>query len=120
MVTSGSLHLKSQIQQYLSVGNGQYANKINDLVQATNGTATSICNSDFSEVAKAIAPGGLSGGQSRWSRVQLKQTPIAGSLQVQLTPAESISWTLQGDTIVFSREPAAGSSLQVTYEYSLP
>lgn len=83
------------------------------LAQMTGGFSQSICSPNYTPVLQAIGDD----LQGTPNVVRLAHVPRAGSLVVTLTPASSIGWSLNGDTITFNSVLPVGTIISTTYEY---
>lgn len=92
-----------------------YGRSVTRLAEQTGGGVISICNNEFVSGLNAIANGAWSEGAVQ--SVTLSQTPVAGSVQVTLSPSNGITWTISGKTITFSSKPVAGTSISVSYKH---
>lgn len=84
-----------------------------ELARLTGGQSVSICAPDYSVTLRQI-------GQDLRKLTQavtLTRAPIPSSVQVTFTPAQNITWTVSGNTILFSQPVSAGTKIDVYYEY---
>ncbi|RYZ66453.1 MAG: hypothetical protein EOP05_19120 [Proteobacteria bacterium] len=108
-----SVCLKKQASQ----GKGaksSYATRVSALAGLTNGSLNSICDSDYSKSLSSIS----SQVQKLVSSFDLEQAPKAGTVKVKLVPApsEALNWSVEGNHLIFSTPPAAGTRIEVSYE----
>ena len=87
----------------------------NALVNATGGSAGTICSSDYSNTLEQISQD-LS--QDLEKSVTLSQTPLAGTLVMRVNGVvvPSSGYTLNGNVVMFDAAPAAGSTINAAYE----
>jgi hypothetical protein len=100
-------------QQAQQGGIGFYGTYAVGLANLTGGRSVSICAPDYSVTLQQI-------GQDLrtvTSAVQLTRVPLAGSVQVQFMPAQSIAFSVRGDTVLFAQPVPAGTQIRVTYQY---
>lgn len=100
-----------QEKQIKEPGGAFFGTHVAELATMTNGTTSSICAPDYAKNLSAI------GDQVRKlvSSFELQQEPVAGSVEVALTPDEKIPFTVEGKRVIFSRPPAAGTRVEVSY-----
>lgn len=91
-----------------------YATRVAALSQLTNGSLNSICDSDYSKSLSSIS----SQVRKLVGSFDLEHVPKAGSVKVNLipTPAEALTWSLEGNRLIFNSPPAAGTRIEVSYE----
>lgn len=92
-------------------GKAAYATAVNELVEATGGQASSICDSDYSAVLGNI-------GRSireQVSSFQLRFKPSRNTTSVTIEPAQAITWRIQGNRLILSRVPDQGTRIKVRY-----
>ncbi len=92
-----------------------YGRSATRLAELTGGGVISICNHEYISGLNAIANGAWSEGALQ--SVTLSNTPVAGSVQVSLSPSNGITWTISGKVITFSKKPVAGTSISVSYKH---
>ncbi len=103
--------LKRQADQQNGIAfYGTYATQLASL---TGGQSVSICAPDYSVTLRQIGQDLRKLTQA----VEISRTPIPGTVQVTFTPSQNINWTLQGTTILFDQPVAAGTRIDVTYQY---
>lgn len=107
--------LSSQRGQELFGQAASYGTYVNSLAQMTGGSTVDLCASEYVSGLSSIAQGAWSEGASQ--TVTLAQTPVSGSLSVSMSPSTGITWSLSGKTITFSSKPAAGTVINVSYQY---
>ncbi len=100
-------------QQDQQNGIGFYGTYAVELARLTGGQAVSICAPDYSVTLRQIGQDLRKLTQA----VSLSRTPIPSTVQVTFTPAQNITWTVSGNTILFSRAVSAGTKIDVYYEY---
>ncbi|MDZ4660977.1 MAG: hypothetical protein SGJ18_05085 [Pseudomonadota bacterium] len=102
--------LNSQVSQG---GFAFYGTRVAEWSQLTGGITGSICSTDYSSVVEQI------GRQVNTvvNSVELARTPIASSVNVVFTPNQTITWTVQGNRVLFSQPPAAGTRIEVWYSH---
>ena len=91
----------------------QYGRHVAELAQLTGGTVGDICADDYSSQLANI---------SRETRrlitsVELDHVPVADSVKVTFVPDDPIPFTVEGKTLIFSRPPAPGTKVDITFEY---
>lgn len=97
-----------------SVASGSsYANLVNGLVNLTGGVTGSICDNDYGPALADIGNRVLAGVRT----ATLTRDPKAGTLQINVNPVDpTLTWSLNGRTVVFNKPPAKGTVLEVTYK----
>ncbi|OQW50417.1 MAG: hypothetical protein A4S09_01090 [Proteobacteria bacterium SG_bin7] len=87
-------------------------NIINQWVNLTGGISGSICDGDYSSNLQNI------GRQVRniADSVELSKTPIPSTVRVVFTPSQAITWTVQGNRVLFSAPPPVGTRIEVFYD----
>ena len=90
-----------------------YGTRVAEWSQLTGGITGSICATDYTSVVEQI------GRQVNTvvNSVELARTPIASSVNVVFTPNQNITWTVQGNRVLFSAPPAGGTRVEVWYSY---
>lgn len=83
------------------------------LAQATGGFSQSICSANYAPVLQAIGDD----LQGTPNVIKLSRLPKAGTLQITLTPASSIGWSLTGDTVTFNAPLPAGTLIKADYDF---
>lgn len=85
-----------------------------NLVEKTKGQTASVCASDYGPALSAISQS----VRRRLTTWTLARDPVPGSVAVKMSPQPSIEipYVIRGDEIVFSSAPAAGTTIQVSYE----
>ncbi|MGE0763870.1 MAG: hypothetical protein AB7N80_11380 [Bdellovibrionales bacterium] len=92
---------------------GRPATFVQQLADMTDGVTGSICDTDY---GPALANIGTRVRRYATS-IMLSDVPVAGTVQVTLTPANpSITWIVVGQTVRLSDLPARGTRVDVTYE----
>ena len=89
-----------------------YGNLIADTALKTGGVLGSICDNDYSKNLQNI---GQRVTQSM-NQVSLSKPPISGSVSVTFTPQMQISWSLQGQKIIFASPVPDGTRIDVSYD----
>jgi hypothetical protein len=97
-------------------GTGDFANAfygvhVAELSRITTGLIGSICATDYSQTLLDIG----TDVTILSNTFVLQKNPVAGSVQVKLTPSQSIPWTVEGTKLTFAKAPQAGSLVQVSY-----
>jgi hypothetical protein len=97
-------------------GSGNFANAfygthVTELSKLTSGITGSICAPDYSQTLVNIGTDVTILSKT----FVLQKIPVASSVQVKLTPAQSIAWTVSGATVTFASAPQAGSVIEVSY-----
>lgn len=89
-----------------------YGTIVDQWSKLTGGITGSICDADYSSNLQNI------GRQVRniSDSVELAKTPIAGSVNVVFTPSQGITWTVQGNRVLFSSAPSVGTRIEVFYD----
>lgn len=87
-------------------------NIIDQWVALSGGISGSICDADYSSNLQNI------GRQVRniADSVELSKTPIASTVRVVFTPSQAITWTVQGNRVLFSAPPPVGTRIEVYYD----
>jgi hypothetical protein len=93
---------------------GLFGTFYRDITDKTGGVMGSICDADYTHTLKNI-----SASISKLVKsVSLSHVPDSNTVKVTIVPAQSdITFTVEGKTVVFSREPDAGSQIDVSYVY---
>lgn len=100
-------------QQIKEVGIGYYGVIINSLVSMTRGRSYSICDTDYGKHLSSISQDVL----KLVSSFDLQFEPKAGAtVEVTLSPALNIPWSIQGKQLVFATPPPAGTRIGIRYE----
>lgn len=99
---------------FLGLG-ASYGKRVDELARLTGGVTSSICEKDFTDGLREITANMRQ--NLVYKEITLERTPIAGSVQVTLSPAQNISWKLDGNKIVFSRAPSENTQITVVYKY---
>lgn len=107
--------LSSQRNEEIFGQAAAYGRSVTRLAEQTGGSVISICNNEYVSGLNAIANGAWSEGAVQ--SVTLSQTPVAGTVQVTLSPANGITWAISGKTITFSKKPVAGTTISVSYKH---
>ena len=84
-----------------------------DLALQTGGGTFDICSADYTGLMTTI-------GQDvkrLTDSFQLSNTPIVGSVSVNLVPAQSVTWSVNGNRISFDAPLAPGTVVEVNYNY---
>jgi hypothetical protein len=102
-----------KMQQDQQGGIGAYGTYPIGLANLTGGISVSICAPDFSVTLQQIGSDLLKLTNS----VMLTNTPVAGSVNVTLTPQQSVTWRVSGKNIIFSSPLQPGTKIDVTYRY---
>lgn len=91
-------------------------NQYNALVNSTNGSAGSICSSDYTNTLAQISNDISDTLESTFT---LSNTPTAGTLKVYVNNVLRVSgYSLAGNTVEFtSNIPAAGSQIRFVYDF---
>jgi len=100
----------------MRVGSGGYSffgDLIERTVNMTSGINTSICAPDYSVTLKSIGES----VRTLTNSVELAHTPIANSVVVTFTPAQTIGYTVIGNRVVFDAPPSVGTEIKVSYQY---
>lgn len=100
----------------MRVGSGGfsfYGDLVDQTVNLTQGLSTSICAPDYSVTLKSIGES----VRTLTNSVELAHTPIASSVVVTFTPAQTIGYTVIGNKVVFDAPPSVGSQIKVDYQY---
>jgi hypothetical protein len=100
----------------MRVGSGGfsfYGDLIDQTVNLTGGFSTSICAPDYTVTLKSIGES----VRTLTNSVELAHTPVAGSVQVTFTPAQTIGYTVIGNKVVFDAPPSVGTEIKVDYQY---
>lgn len=91
----------------------QYGRFVAELAGLTGGIVGDICADDYSSQLAQISRE----ARKLITSVDLGHVPVVGSVKVTLTPAESISFTIEGTKLIFERPPAPGTKVEIDYEY---
>lgn len=97
------------------LGGGNYGDFATRLSNITSGRTASICSSNVTSQLADIGNRGREGGL--FDKVTLQYEPIEGSVQVSFNPDANIGFTVEGRDVKFDSKPAAGTEIQVVYEY---
>ena len=110
ILTGDAQCLKTQQDQ--QGGIGAYGTFAIELARLTGGQSVSICAPDYSVTLKQI------GEDLRkvTNAVTLSRVPVSGTVEVVFTPAQNITWTVRGSSILFNRPVPAGTRIDVTFE----
>lgn len=94
-------------------GTASYGTHVAELARLTGGVTGSICNKDYSDTAQKI------GAKVRelFDSFELEHVPEPGTVQVTLTPAQNVSWKVEGNKLIFNPPPAHGTKINVKYFY---
>ena len=104
----------SQSQSECSTGYNK-ANIWANLIDRTNGTWGSICDSDYSKTLREVSKNISVILEDRFT---LKQVPDAGTLKVHVNGiAQPSGWMLTGKVLEFVVPPEEGSNVTVEYSY---
>lgn len=98
-------------QQLNDSAGGSFGTRTADLARLTGGETFSICDSDYSESLKAIGEK----VRNLVFSIQLKNFPVARSVQVDISTGEQIGFRVEGNRIIFDRAPQQGAQIIVTY-----
>ncbi len=98
-------------QQLSDSAGGSFGTRAQDLANLTGGETFSICDSDYSESLKAIGEK----VRNLVFSIQLKQMPVARSVQVEISTGEQIAFRVEGNRVIFARAPQQGAQIIVTY-----
>jgi hypothetical protein len=107
---------KKCLEQFGSIfdqgSQGVYGRSLEQFAQATGGYSISICQNDYSQplanLSQVI--------RQEVSSLTLEATPYNGKVDITFTPAVSgISWTVQGDKVVFNKPLPPGTNLEINY-----
>ncbi len=91
---------------------GLEGEQINNLVQLTGGTTSSICDDDYGEGLKKIGKN----ARRLLDFVKLKKLPNPSSLMVFVNGKELNDWLLVGKRLNFKSPPPKGSTIEVSYD----
>jgi hypothetical protein len=84
------------------------------LADITGGATSSICSNDYSQVLSNIS----NDIYHPLNSITLAHTPLAGSLSLAMSPAQSnIPYSLIGKVITFSTPPMPGTQITARYKY---
>ena len=114
VVKSGDVACLAEQAAQVSTGNGAYfGTHVEELATLTGGSTSSICAPDYAKNLSAISQ------QVRKlvGTFELHKRPRSNSVQVVLTPAQNIAWKIIDNKVVFDTPPAAGSRIEVSYDY---
>jgi hypothetical protein len=91
--------------------NAFYGSHVSELSSVTGGLTGSICAQDYSQTLVDI------GNDVRLlsNSFTLQSIPLAGSVEVALSPVQNIAWTVSGNKVVFATSPQDGTVVQVKY-----
>jgi hypothetical protein len=103
--------LKEMKKQSNVAHNAYYGNIIDDLVKQTGGSSYSICDENYTQSLSAIS----SQVRKLISTFELANEPQAGSVKVVLSPAQPVSFHVEGKKVVFDIPPVAGSRIEISY-----
>ncbi|RYZ77447.1 MAG: hypothetical protein EOP05_01800 [Proteobacteria bacterium] len=104
---------KNQLKQTKG-GNGAYfGTHVTELAALTGGSTVSICEADYSKSLADIS----SSVRRLVGTFELNQTPVAGSVEVVLTPAQKIPFKVVGKKVIFDTPPPAGTRVEISYNY---
>lgn len=98
-------------EQLLTNG-AQYGTRAAELAALTGGVTGSICDEDYSPILSSI------GDRVRdmVKSVTLKYTPLPETVQLFVRPSDpSLTWQINGNTIVFNKPPNNGTKIDVVY-----
>ncbi len=98
-------------QQLAESSGGSYGTRAAELATLTGGATFSICDLDYSESLKAIGEK----VRNLVFSIQLQHTPVARSVQVDISSGEKIGFRVEGNRIIFERAPQQGAQIVVTY-----
>jgi hypothetical protein len=110
VVEPGNADCLSQERQYSA--NSFYGMNAALLAHLTGGVTGDICASDYAAPLKKIGERVL----NLVSSLTLSKTPLDGTVNVKLTPADpSVQWSVNGNIIEFNKPPQPGTRVDVTY-----
>lgn len=92
---------------------GKYANIITAFTVLTRGVTGSICANDYGPTLASI------GNRVREmvKSISLKYVPDPATVKITFSPADpSLTWTIEGNTVIFNKVPARGTKMEVTYD----
>lgn len=102
--------------QPLADPGAQYAFAVDELVRATAGSSTSLCNGNYdqvlSEIARHAGPNPLLKRE-----LTLQTNPIPGSVKVMINSTQSVNWTISGRRILFAQPPMSGATIRISYQH---
>lgn len=97
--------------QYLTAGT--YGYHVTELALITGGVTGSICDTDYSHNLSKIGEN----VNQLLNYVVLTHEPESGVLNVVLTPHDpELTWSLEGQRVVFNKTPAEGTRVDIVYE----
>ncbi len=110
IIQPGDTACKAEQEKQVKEG-AYYGTHATDLAAETGGTTSSICAPDYAKNLSAISD------QVRKlvSSFDLQKEPVQGSVEVVLTPADTIPFTVEGKRVIFARPPAAGTRVEISY-----
>ena len=91
----------------------KYGKTLESLISEVKGLSYSICLNDYGDFLKQVAEKSKRVTQNRF---KLNHTPVAGTVEVSLSPKQSISWVLVGDFLVFKHPPQVSTKISVKYQ----
>jgi hypothetical protein len=106
-----SCRKKQDRQQFLGAG-AEYGIRVADLASRTGGLVRSICENNYSRILGEISRG-LS---FSFKKIKLAQVPVGRPI-VTLSPYSEISYTVEGNEIIFDRLLPRGVEISVSYKY---
>ncbi|MES2966148.1 MAG: hypothetical protein V4760_19875 [Bdellovibrionota bacterium] len=112
IVKPGDVACKAeQEKQIKEPGGAFYGQHVSELAALTNGTTGSICATDYAKNLSAISD------QVRKlvSSFDLQKEPLEGSVEVNLTPNDTIAFHVEGKRVIFARPPNAGTRVEISY-----
>lgn len=112
VIKPGDTVCKAEQDKQIKEGSGAfYATHVSELAALTNGSTSSICDADYAKNLSAISD------QVRKlvSSFDLQREPATGSVEVVLTPNDTIAFSVEGKRVIFARPPTAGTRVEISY-----
>ncbi|MBX2987635.1 MAG: hypothetical protein KF802_07035 [Bdellovibrionaceae bacterium] len=94
---------------------GHYGHVLSDFARRTKGLTMSICDQDYGPGLERISDH----IRELMTSVELKHEPLAGTLRVNISPADGVTWKLEGRKVVFSKPLPANARVDVSYRIGL-
>jgi hypothetical protein len=88
---------------------GRFAHR---LAQLTGGKTISLCSPSYTDGLADIADLGRSG----FDFVDLREEPVASSVEVEFDPVQTITWSVSGKRVQFAHRPNPGTRITIRYQ----
>lgn len=113
VVPNDKVCLRAQSLQGPEGSKAAYGTRVASLAGLTKGSVNSICDADYAKDLASIS----SEVRKLVSSFELRGTPVTDSVRVALTPTFQTTWTTEGNRLIFTPAPPAGTKIEVTYSY---